>query len=122
MKRVTDGWGNDLRKRSAQRARCIRQAARIDSQLCLIGRGEMAQLVIHSTLLRHQQQQQKTQCFEHVSHSAQRLGNLVVTRNATRIGIVLQLRGLGATRRGRNEARAHRGEQFCCWTSGLAPR
>jgi hypothetical protein len=32
----------------------------------------MTQLVIHSTLLRRQQQQQKTQCFEHVSHSAQR--------------------------------------------------
>jgi hypothetical protein len=88
---VTESGGNDLRKGRTQRARCVRQAAGIDSQFRLIGRGEMTQLVIHSTLLRHQQQQQKAQCFEHVSHSAQRLGDPVVTSNAIRIGSVLQL-------------------------------
>jgi hypothetical protein len=92
VKRVAESGGNDLRKRSTQRARCVRQAGGIDSRFrCSIGRGEMTQLVVHSTLLRHQQQQQKSQCFEHVSHSAQRLGNLVVTSNAIRIGSVLQL-------------------------------
>jgi hypothetical protein len=34
----------------------------------------MTQLMGHSTLLRHQQQQQQTQCLVHVFHSAQRLG------------------------------------------------
>jgi hypothetical protein len=68
MKRVTESRGDNLRKSSTQRARSIRHAARIDSQSRLIGSGEMIQLVIHSTLLRHQQQQQKTQCFVHVSH------------------------------------------------------
>jgi len=75
MKRVTESRGSDLRESSAQRARSVRHAARVDSQFRLIGRGEMTQLVIHSTLLRHQQQQEKTQCFEHVFHSAQRVGN-----------------------------------------------
>ena len=69
---MTESRRDDLRESSTQRTGGIRHAARIDSQSCLlIGRGEMAQLVIHSTLLRHQQQQQQTQCFEHVSHSAQ---------------------------------------------------
>jgi hypothetical protein len=77
MKGVTESRSDDLRERSAQRARSFRHAARVDSVFRLIGRGEMTQLVNHSTLLRHQQQQQQTQCFEHVSHSAQRLGNQV---------------------------------------------
>lgn len=83
MKRVTESRSDDLRERSAQRARSFRHAPRVDSVFRLIGlsrligSGEMTQLVIHSTLLRNQQQQQQTQCFEHVSHSTQRLGNQV---------------------------------------------
>jgi hypothetical protein len=77
MKRVSESRSDGLRKSSAQRARSFRHAARVDSLFRLIGRGEMTQLVIHSTLLRQQQQQQQTQCFEHVSHSTQRLGNQV---------------------------------------------
>jgi hypothetical protein len=88
---VTESRGGDLRESRTQRARGIRHDARIDSESRLIGRGEMTQLMIHSTLLRRQQQQQKTQCFEHVSHSAQRLGNQVVRENANRIKHCLQL-------------------------------
>jgi hypothetical protein len=91
MKRVTESRGDDLRKCSTQRACGIRSAAGVDSQSRLIGRGEMTQLVIHSTLLRHQQQQQQTQCFVHVSHSAQRLGNQAVISDANRIASDLQL-------------------------------
>ena len=88
---MTESRGDDLRESSAQRARSIRHAARVASQSRLIGAGEMTQLVIHSTLLRRQQQQQQTQCFEHVSHSARRLGNQVVSVNANRITVYLQL-------------------------------
>jgi hypothetical protein len=66
---VTEGRGDDLRKRGTQRAWSICGTADIDPQVRLIGGGEVTQLVMHSTLLRRQQQQQKTQCFEHVSHS-----------------------------------------------------
>jgi hypothetical protein len=88
---VTESRGDDLRESSTQRARGIRHAARIDSESSLIGRGEMTQLVIHSTLLRRQQQQQQTQCFEHVSHSTQRIGKQVVSGNANRNKHCLQL-------------------------------
>jgi hypothetical protein len=88
---VTESRGDDLRESSTQRARGIRHAARVASQSRLIGTEEMTQFVIHSTLLRRQQQQQQTQCFEHVSHSAQRLGNQVVRTNANRITGDLQL-------------------------------
>jgi hypothetical protein len=52
MKRVSESRSDGLRKSSAQRARSFRHAARVDSLFRLIGRGEMTQLVIHSTLLR----------------------------------------------------------------------
>jgi hypothetical protein len=72
---VTESRGDDLGKHGTERARSICRAARIDSQVRLIGRGEVTQLVIHSTLLRRQQQQQKTQCLVHVSHSVKYEGN-----------------------------------------------
>jgi hypothetical protein len=69
IERVTESRGAGLRKRRAQRAQSICHAARIDSQARLTGRREMTEIVIDSTLLCRQQQQQKTQCFVHVSHS-----------------------------------------------------
>jgi hypothetical protein len=46
--------------------------------------------VIHSTLLRRQQQQ-KTQCFVHVSHSVNTVGESGVNKKANRIERCLQL-------------------------------
>ena len=71
---MTESRCDDLGKHSTKRARSICHAARIDSQVRLIGREEVTQLVIHSTLLRRQQQQQETQCFVHVFHSVNAVG------------------------------------------------
>ena len=68
MKRVTERRGDDLRKCGAERARRIGEGG---TGMGLVGAdfGEMADLVNDGALLRNQEQQQKTERFEHLSHS-----------------------------------------------------
>ena len=72
---MAESRGGGLRKRRAQRAGGIHQAARIDAKLRVHaeltgpGTGKVAEFVIDSTLLRRQQQQQETERFVQVSHS-----------------------------------------------------
>jgi hypothetical protein len=74
MKRVTERRGDDLRECGAQRARCIGEGG---TGLDLVGAdlrktadfGEMTELVNDGALLRNQEQQQKAERFDHLSHA-----------------------------------------------------
>lgn len=68
MKRMTKGRGDDLCKSGAQRADPIGGAVGLHSQIDVVGTGDVAEFMNHGTLLRHQQQQQKAQGFERLSH------------------------------------------------------
>jgi hypothetical protein len=64
VKRMTKGRSNDLREGGAQRTGGIDSRARLDLECRAVSLGNVAQLVNNGALLRHQQQEQKTKCFE----------------------------------------------------------
>ena len=68
MKRVTEGRRDDLGECRTQRAGRIDEA-RVDTSLVGAYLGEMADFVNDRALLRNQEQQQKAERFEHLSHS-----------------------------------------------------
>jgi hypothetical protein len=68
MKRVTERRRDDLGKCGAQRT-CGIGETRTDTGLMGADLGEMADLVNDGALLRNQEQQQKAERFERLSHS-----------------------------------------------------
>jgi len=68
MKRMTKGWGDDLRKGGTLCAGRIGRPVRVYSQLAVAGTGDMTELVDDRTLLCRDQQQHEGQCSVHVSH------------------------------------------------------
>jgi hypothetical protein len=66
---MTESRRDYLREGGTQRARRIGSGVGLHPQIAADHTGDMAELVDQGTLLCRDQQQQETQCFDHVSHS-----------------------------------------------------
>jgi hypothetical protein len=72
---MTESRRDYLREGGTQRARRIGSGVRLHPQIAADDTGDMAELVDQGTLLCRDQQQQETQCFDHVSHRYRRNPN-----------------------------------------------
>jgi hypothetical protein len=99
MERVTERRRDDLGECGAQCTSRI-GAAGVDTSFARADLGEMADLMNDGALLRNQEQQQKTERFEHVSHSNVSENSEVRARSYQNAASFAAIRGFRATRGG----------------------